>query len=96
MDGMITLRNKAWRDVIQHWEKGVLEKRLPSLRDWLYEYTHRPNHNLQSKYNQQHIIALEFLNQYKGDEKKFVKAYEVTVQKGITSLLHAITAACQQ
>ncbi|KAL4063052.1 hypothetical protein V8B97DRAFT_2026515 [Scleroderma yunnanense] len=76
VDGTITPRNKAWRDVIQHWEKGVLEKRLPLLRDWLYEYTHGPNHNLQSKYNQ-----------YKGDEKKF---------KGITSLLHAITAAHQQ
>ncbi|KAL4063509.1 hypothetical protein V8B97DRAFT_2026414 [Scleroderma yunnanense] len=62
VDGTITPRNKAWRDVIQHWEKGVLEKRLPLLRDWLYEYTHGPNHNLQSKYNQWHIIALEFLN----------------------------------
>ncbi|KAL4075654.1 hypothetical protein J3A83DRAFT_4186518 [Scleroderma citrinum] len=81
---------------IQHWEKGVPEKRLPLLRDWLYKYTYGPNHNLQSKYNQQHIIALEFLDQYKGDKKKFVEAYEVTIQKGITSLLHAITAAHQQ
>ncbi|KAL4071195.1 hypothetical protein V8B97DRAFT_2104394 [Scleroderma yunnanense] len=95
-DGTITPRNKAWRDVIQHWEKGVPEKRLPPLRDWPYEYTHGPNRNLQSKYNQRRIIALEFLNRYKGDEKKFVEAYEVAVQKGITSLLHAITAARQQ
>ncbi|KAL4072780.1 hypothetical protein V8B97DRAFT_2006674, partial [Scleroderma yunnanense] len=61
-DRMITPRNKAWRDVIQHWEKGVPEKRLPPLRDWPYEYTHGPNCNLQSKYNQWCIIALEFLN----------------------------------
>ncbi|KAL4061664.1 hypothetical protein V8B97DRAFT_2027250 [Scleroderma yunnanense] len=61
-DRMITPRNKAWRDVIQHWGKGVPEKRLPPLRDWPYEYTHGPNHNLQSKYNQQCIIALEFLD----------------------------------
>ncbi|KAL4069031.1 hypothetical protein J3A83DRAFT_3464725 [Scleroderma citrinum] len=61
-DGTITPRNKAWRDVIQHWEKGVPEKRLPPLRDWPYEYTHGPNRNLQSKYNQRRIIALEFLN----------------------------------
>ncbi|KAL4074551.1 hypothetical protein V8B97DRAFT_2022770 [Scleroderma yunnanense] len=95
-DGIITLRSQAWKDIIQHWEEGVLEKRLLSLKDWPYEYTHGPNCNLQSKYNQWHIIALEFLNLYKGDEKKFIEAYESNIQKRITSLLHAITATHQQ
>ncbi|KAL4076527.1 hypothetical protein V8B97DRAFT_2021900 [Scleroderma yunnanense] len=95
-DGKITLQNEAWKDIIQHWEKGVQEKQLPPLRDWPYEFTHGPNHNLQSKYNQWCIITLEFLNQYKGDKKKFVKAYESAIQKGITTLLCTITAAHQK
>ncbi|KAL4070236.1 hypothetical protein V8B97DRAFT_1917933 [Scleroderma yunnanense] len=90
------INQHSWKDIIQHWEKGVPEKQLPLLRDWLYEFTHGPNHNLQSKYNQWHVIALEFLNQYKGDKKKFIEAYESAIQKGITILLHTITAACQK
>ncbi|KAL4067455.1 hypothetical protein V8B97DRAFT_1918942 [Scleroderma yunnanense] len=95
-DGKITLWNKAWKDIIQHWEKGMPEKQLPLLRDWPYEFTHGPNCNLQSKYNQWCIIMLEFLDQYKGDKKKFVKVYESTIQKGITTLLCTMTAACQK
>ncbi|KAL4069253.1 hypothetical protein J3A83DRAFT_4189109 [Scleroderma citrinum] len=85
-DGKITPQNKVWKDIIQHWEKGVPEKQLPPLRDWPYEFTHGPNCNLQSKYNQQ----------YKGDKKKFVEVYKSAIQKGITTLLHTITAACQK
>ncbi|KAL4078905.1 hypothetical protein V8B97DRAFT_2021244 [Scleroderma yunnanense] len=93
---LITLWNEAWKDIIQHWEKGMPEKQLPPLRDWPYKFTHGPNHNLQSKYNQWHVITLEFLNQYKGDEKKFIEAYESAIQKGITTLLCTITATCQK
>ncbi|KAL4066524.1 hypothetical protein J3A83DRAFT_4374584 [Scleroderma citrinum] len=60
--GKITLWNKVWKDIIQHWEKGMPEKQLPLLRDWLYKFTHGPNCNLQSKYNQWCVIALEFLS----------------------------------
>ncbi|KAL4064461.1 hypothetical protein J3A83DRAFT_4376672 [Scleroderma citrinum] len=95
-DGTTTPRNQAWKDIIQHCEEGVPQKKLLPLKDWPYKYTHGPNHNLQSKYNQQHVIMLKFLDWYKGDEKKFIEAYESNIQKGITSLLHAITAAHQQ
>ncbi|KAL4075023.1 hypothetical protein V8B97DRAFT_1916230 [Scleroderma yunnanense] len=96
MDGTTTPRNQAWKDIIQHWAEGVLQRKLLPLKDWPYKYTHGPNHNLQSKYNQWHVIMLKFLNWYKGDKKKFIEAYKSNIQKGITSLLHAITATHQQ
>ncbi|KAL4065526.1 hypothetical protein V8B97DRAFT_2025782 [Scleroderma yunnanense] len=96
LDGKITPWNEVWKDIIQHWKKGVPEKQLSPLRDWPYKFTHGLNHNLQSKYNQWCIIMLEFLNQYKGDKKKFIEVYESTIRKGITTLLCIITATCQK
>ncbi|KAL4077728.1 hypothetical protein J3A83DRAFT_4369083 [Scleroderma citrinum] len=96
LDGKITPWNEVWKDIIQHWKKGVPEKQLSPLRDWPYKFTHGLNRNLQSKYNQWCIIMLEFLDQYKGDKKKFIEVYESTIRKGITTLLCIITATCQK
>ncbi|KIM59473.1 hypothetical protein SCLCIDRAFT_27294 [Scleroderma citrinum Foug A] len=88
-------RSKAWKEVMHHWLEGVPELNLHiPLKDWPYEYMCGLNCGLHSKYNQRHIIVMEFLNQYGGNKTAFMAAYNI--KKGIKVLLEAIKAAHQQ
>ena len=57
-----TPAREGWKIVVRHWLEGDPQLKLYiPLKDWPYEYTHRSNRKWQSKYNQRHTIATEFL-----------------------------------
>ncbi|KAI6041006.1 hypothetical protein EDC04DRAFT_2602047 [Pisolithus marmoratus] len=79
-NGMWMLKADSWRDI-----------------DWPQHYYNGPHgRKFNTKYYQQSMVTTEFLNEFRGDEEAFLKAYGHTTSEGHTRLLKAILDAHKQ
>ncbi|KAI6016548.1 hypothetical protein EDC04DRAFT_2577386 [Pisolithus marmoratus] len=98
VNGMRTLKADSWRDIVCHWTEGEpqLGLRIP-LKDWPHHYYNGPHgRKFNTKYYQRSVVATEFLNEFRGDEQAFLKAYGRAAGEGHTRLLKAILDAHKQ
>ncbi|KAI6001615.1 hypothetical protein F5J12DRAFT_784132 [Pisolithus orientalis] len=94
-DGTQTAKSDSWRDIVHHWTEGKpwLDLHI-LLKDWPYHYYNgKSSHQFNTKYSQQCIIMMEFLNEFQGDEETFLKIYGSAIGQGHMKLLKAILAA---
>ncbi|KAF8175145.1 hypothetical protein BJ912DRAFT_858015 [Pholiota molesta] len=95
-DGRRPHPRESWRWIVRHWTQGDSDRGLVhALKDWDPTWLQGTNKGMfASKYGQRKMIALEFLDQYKGDEARFLEAYP-EAEHGHSSLLDAIKNARQ-
>ncbi|KAI6001641.1 hypothetical protein F5J12DRAFT_928371 [Pisolithus orientalis] len=94
-NGTQTAKSDSWRDIVCHWTEGEpqLDLHIP-LKDWPYHYYNgKSSCQFNTKYSQQCIIVMEFLNEFQGDEETFLKIYGSAISQGHMKLLKAILAA---
>ncbi|KAI6007533.1 hypothetical protein F5J12DRAFT_693288, partial [Pisolithus orientalis] len=94
-NGTWTAKSDSWRDIVCHWMEGEpwLDLHIP-LKDWPYHYYNgKSGHQFNTKYSQQHVIAMEFLDEFQGDKETFLRIYGSAISQGHTKLLKAILAA---
>ncbi|KAI6024930.1 hypothetical protein BKA83DRAFT_4491719 [Pisolithus microcarpus] len=96
-DGMQTLKCNSWKDIVHHWTEGepCLSLAVP-LKDWPHHYYNgQYGRQFNTKYYQQSMITMEFLDEFQGNEELFLKAYGSATCQGHTKLLKAILDACK-
>ncbi|KAL4081312.1 hypothetical protein V8B97DRAFT_2027566 [Scleroderma yunnanense] len=66
-DDMQTPRSESWKDIVHHWREGEGQLGLTILlKDWLHSWYNRPHgQKFNSKYYQQKLIVMEYLNNAK-------------------------------
>ncbi|KAG1840392.1 hypothetical protein F4604DRAFT_1598900 [Suillus subluteus] len=93
-DGSYAPKKDSWRYIVRHWTEADPRRGLHvALQDWPAEWLKGKNKAIfGSKYHQRALIALEFLEQYQGNESAFLAAYP-EYEEGHTALLTAIKRA---
>ncbi|KAG1883365.1 hypothetical protein F4604DRAFT_1920566 [Suillus subluteus] len=93
-DGSYAPKKDSWRYIVQHWTEANPGRGLHvALRDWPAAWLKGKNKAIfGSKYHQRALIALEFLEQYQGNESAFLAAYP-EYKEGHTALLTAVKRA---
>ncbi|KAG1781061.1 hypothetical protein EV702DRAFT_1193898 [Suillus placidus] len=93
-DGSYAPKKDSWKYIVQHWTEADPGRGLHvALRDWPAEWLRGKNKAIfGSKYHQRALIALEFLEQYQGNESVFLAAYPECTE-GHTALLAAVKRA---
>ncbi|KAG1885796.1 hypothetical protein F4604DRAFT_1573111 [Suillus subluteus] len=93
-DGSYAPKKDSWRYIVRHWTEADPRRGLHvALRDWPAKWLKGKNKAIfGSKYHQRALIALEFLEQYQGNESAFLAAYP-EYEEGHTALLTAVKRA---
>ncbi|KAI6150384.1 hypothetical protein BKA82DRAFT_4013198 [Pisolithus tinctorius] len=90
---LTTSRRDSWQDIITHWLISNPPHSLSiPLKNWPADWHQGHNCTFASKYSQQAMITLEFIDIFKSDKACFLTAYP-EAEEGHTHLLHDINKA---